>query len=77
YYGSSLGSRIGEAERGRLARRGDRLWLIGYVLLFLAPSLILFAVGLLAVGVIWLGLWLALAVVVVRQFPRVQTPHPG
>lgn len=43
YYGSSLGSRIGEAERGRLARRGDRLWLIGYVLLFLAPSLILFA----------------------------------
>lgn len=77
YYGSSLGSRIGEAERGRLARRGDRLWLIGYVLLFLAPSLILFAVGLLAVGVIWLGLWLALAVVVGRQFPRVQTPHPG
>jgi hypothetical protein len=77
YYGSSLGTRIADAERGRLARRGDRLWLVGYVLLFLAPSLILFAVGLLLVGVIWLGLWLALVVVVVRQFPRVQTPHPG
>jgi hypothetical protein len=40
YYGSSLGGRIDDAERGRYSRRGDRLWLLGSTLLFLDPSLI-------------------------------------
>ena len=42
YYGSSLGSRIDDAERALYSRRGDRFWLLGYTLLFLDPSLILF-----------------------------------
>ena len=72
YYGSSLGDRrIDDAERARYARRGDRFWLLGYTLLFLGPSLILFSVGLLVVGAAWFALWLVYVVFVVRYFPRV------
>jgi hypothetical protein len=74
YYGSSLGGgRIDAAARARYSRRGDRFWLLGYTLLFLAPSLILFSVGLLVVGSAWFALWLVYAVFVIRFFPRVQT----
>ena len=73
YYGSSLGGRIHDAERARYSRRGDRFWLLGYTLLFLGPSLILFSVGLLAVGAIWFALWLVYLLFVIRNFPRVQT----
>ncbi|MGH7560812.1 MAG: hypothetical protein ACRENB_07315 [Gemmatimonadales bacterium] len=73
YYGSSLGSRIDDAERALYSRRGDRFWLLGYTLLFLDPSLILFSVGLLVVGSVWLALWLVYALFVIRYFPRVQT----
>ena len=73
YYGSSLGSRIDDAERALYSRRGDRFWLLGYTLLFLDPSLILFSVGLLAVGSVWFALWLVYFLFVIRSFPRVQT----
>jgi hypothetical protein len=73
YYSSSLGGRIGDAERALDCRRGDRCWLLGYTLLFLGPSLILFTVGLLAVGVVWFALWLVYVLFVIRYFPRVQT----
>ena len=73
YYGASLGDRPDDAARRRDFRRGDRMWLLGCVLLFLAPSLVLFTVGLLAVGFVWLALWLVYVVFVVRHFPRVQT----
>jgi hypothetical protein len=73
YYSASLGSRIDEAERALYARRGDRFWLLGYTLLFLAPSLILFSVGLRVVGSAWFALWLVYFLVVIRSFPRVQT----
>jgi hypothetical protein len=73
YYGSSLGGRIDDAERARFSRRGDRFWLLGCVLLFLAPSLILFTVRLLPVAFAWFALWLVYLVFVMRQFPRVQT----
>ena len=73
YYGSSLGSRIDDAERAVYSRRGDRFWLLGYTLLFLDPSLILFSVGLLVVGSAWFALWLVHVVFVIRYFPRVQT----
>ena len=75
YYGSSLGSRIDDAERALYSRRGDRFWLLGYTLLFLDPSLILFSVGLLAVGSAWFALWLVYLLFVVRYFPGVQTPR--
>jgi Flp pilus assembly protein TadB len=73
YYGSSLGSRLDDAERALYSRRGDRFWLLGYTLLLLGPSLILFSVGLLAVGSVWFALWLAYVLFVFRYFPRVQT----
>ena len=73
YYSSSLGSRIDEGERALCSRRGDRFWLLGYTLLFLDPSLILFAIGLFAVGAAWLALWLVYLLYVIRYFPKVQT----
>ncbi len=73
YYGSSLGGRIGDAERARYSRRGDRFWLAGYTLLLLDPSLILISVGLPVVASAWFALWLVYLLVVIRYFPRVQT----
>ena len=73
YYGSSLGSRVDDAERARLARRGDRFWLLGHTMLLLAPSMVLVSVGLLLVGAVWLALWLSYVIFAVRTFPRVQT----
>jgi ABC-type multidrug transport system permease subunit len=73
YYGASLGDRIDHAERARYSRRGDRFWLLGCVLLFLAPSLILFTVRLLPVASVWFALWLVYVLFVIRYFPRVQT----
>ena len=73
YYGASLGGSIDEAERTRYARRGDHIWLLGCVLLFLAPSLILLTVRLLAVASVWFGLWLVYVIFVLRHFPRVRT----
>jgi hypothetical protein len=73
YYGSSLGGRIDDAERARYSRGGDRFWLLGCVLLFLAPSLVLFTIGLLVVASVWFALWLVYLLFVMRHFPRVQT----
>ena len=73
YYRSSLGGRNGDSQQALFSRRGDRFWLLGYTLLFLAPSLILFSLGLLSVGAVWCGLWLVYVVFVIRFFPRVQT----
>ena len=73
YYAASLGSWIDHPERAQYSRRGDRLWLLGCVLLFLAPSLILFTVRLLAVASVWCALWLVYVLFVIRYFPRVQT----
>src|SRR5215510_10209764 len=73
YYISSVGSRIDEAERALCSRRGDILWLLGYTLLFLDPSLILFTIGLRVVAFVWFALWLVYLVVVIRYFPRLQT----
>jgi hypothetical protein len=73
YYGSSPGTRLDDAQRSASARRADHLWLLGYLLLFLAPSLILFSVGLVFVGAAWLVLWLLTLLFSIRFFPLVQT----
>ena len=73
YYCVSVGSGIDDSERARYARRGDRFWLLGNTLLFLDPSLILFSVGLAAVGSGWFALWLVYLLFVIRHFPRAQT----
>jgi len=73
YYCSSVGSRIDDADRALYSRRGDRFWLLGDTLLFLAPSLILFSIGLLAVAFAWFALWLMYLLFVIRYFPKAQT----
>lgn len=73
YYGASLGNQLDDGERALYSRRGDRCWLFGYTLLFLDPSVMLFSVGLPAVGSAWLALWLVYLLFVIRHFPRVQT----
>ena len=73
YYCSSLGDRFNDADRATYSQRADRIWLAGYTLLFLAPSLVLFAIGLLAVGSVWFALWLVSLLFVIRHFPRMQT----
>jgi hypothetical protein len=73
YYGSSLGSRSDDAERTVYSRRGDRFWLLGYSLLFLVPSLILFLVRLVATASAWFALWLLYVLFVIRYFARVRT----
>ena len=72
YYASSLGGRT-TMPSGLGTLVAATLWLLGYTLLFLDPSLILFSVGLLAVGSAWLALWLVYVFFVIRYFPRVQT----
>ena len=73
YYSASLGDRIADAARSHHSRRGDCFWPLGCVLLFLAPSLILFTVRLLAVAVVWFVLWLVYLLFVMRNFSRVRT----
>ena len=77
YYSSSLGGRIDAAERATNSRRGDRFWLVGSILLFLDPSLILFSIRLPAVGAVWFALWLVYLLFVIRYFPKVQTVATG
>ena len=75
YYGASLGDRPDDAARRRDFRRGDRLWLLGCVLLFLAPSMILVTVKLFAVASAWFALWLVYVVFVIREFSRIRGPR--
>lgn len=73
YYGASLDGRIDDPERARYSRRGDHFWLLGCILLFLAPSMILFTVRLLAVAAAWFALWLVYLCFVLRYFPRIRS----
>jgi cobalamin synthase len=65
------------AESARESRRGDQMWVAGYTLLFLSPSIVLVAVGLLLVAAVWFALWLAYAAYVRRYFPRVRAGRGG
>lgn len=72
YYGASLPNQIEDARRIQYSRRGDRFWLLGCVLLYLAPSMVLFTVRLFAVAYLWLALWLVYVTFVIGNFRRVQ-----
>lgn len=75
YYRCSLGGGgMSDAEKALHARRADRFWLLGYTTMFLAPSLVLFLIGLWAVASVWLAFWLVYLFFVVRYFPTIQTP---
>ena len=71
YYAAAMGDRFGDDERHQLQRRADLAWVIGYSLLLVVPSLVLFTVKLVLVGTFWLALWLVYVVFVIRNFPRV------
>ena len=71
YYCACAGSRFDELERATHSRRADWFWLVGYTLLFLAPSLILFAVGLWGIGAVWIALWLIYLAFILRYFPKI------
>jgi hypothetical protein len=77
YYRCSIGGGMSEADRKVYARRADRFWLLGYTMMFLAPSLVLFLIGLFVVASVWLGLWLVYLFFVVLYFPKVQTQRLG
>jgi len=77
YYRCSLGGGMSDPERTLQARRADRFWLMGYTTMFLAPSLVLFLIGLYIVASVWLAFWLLYLFFVVRYFPRLQTPRDG
>src|ERR1043165_2199239 len=75
YYRCSLGGGMSDTEKTLQARRADRFWLMGYTTMFLAPSLVLFLIGLHIVASVWLAFWLFYLFFVVRYFPRLQTPR--
>jgi len=75
YYRCSLGGPMSDTERTLQARRADRLWLLGYTTMFLAPTLVLFLVRLRIVASVWLAFWLLYLFFVVRYFPSLQTPR--
>lgn len=72
YYGASLES-FEDRTRRSYGRRADTLWFVGYLLLFLSPSLVLFAVRLQLVGAIWFVLWLGSLLWGLANFPRLRT----
>lgn len=73
YYRCSLSGQMSESEGKTYARRADLFWLLGYTMMFLAPSLVLFLLGLFAVASVWLGLWVVYLFFAIRYFPKVQT----
>jgi hypothetical protein len=73
YYGAWLGGRMIDTDRPPDARWGDRFWLLGYALLLLAPTLVLFSIELIAVGCVWFALWLVFFVFIIRRSPKVWT----
>ena len=74
YYRCSLGGALSDTERVLHARRADRLWLLGYTTMFLAPTLVLFLIRLYVVASVWLAFWLLYLFFVARYFPGIQTP---
>ena len=75
YYRCSLEGGMSDTDRTLHARRADRFWLLGYTTMFLAPSLVLFLIGLRAVGSVWLVFWLVYLFFVARYFSGIQTPR--
>jgi hypothetical protein len=73
YYSASLCSRFDEVERALYQHRADRLWVVGYTLLFFVPSMILVTVGLFAVASAWFVLWLAYVAFEIRYYPKIET----
>lgn len=73
YYAQMLSLSHSSLKAEMFRQRADRLWLVGFSLLVLEPSLILFTVGLIFVGVVYLALWIAYMVFEVYVFKEIQS----
>ena len=61
------------AKANKYRRKADILWLIGFSLLVLEPSLILFTVGLTIVAVVYLILWISYFIFQFYMFAEIQS----
>ena len=73
FYAITLVPSHDSAKGAKYRRRADTLWLIGFSLLVLEPSLILFTVDLTLVAVVYLLLWISYAVFQFYMFAEIQT----
>lgn len=68
YYALTLPRSWSSMQTMALLRRGDRLWLVGYTILLLEPTLILFTLRLYPVALVWLGLWILYLYLTFREY---------
>ncbi len=73
YYKLTLALSLGIAKPEKFRRKAETLWVIGFSLLVLEPSLILLSVGLVAVAVVFLVLWISYFIFVVHVFIETQS----
>jgi len=70
YYGTTLTLSLAPGQVTNVFGKAEAFWLIGYSLLLLEPSLILFTVNLLVVGLYALVLWFSYLLLTWLQFRK-------
>ena len=70
FYSVTLPWPVTSDEAALLRRRGDKFWLLGYTVLLLEPSLILFTVNLPIVAIVWLGLWVSYLILELNEYRK-------
>ena len=77
FYLTTIPPSPGSAKSSTLLGRAQGLWLLGYSLFLLEPSLILFTIRLYIVALIWLGLWLSYLGLTLREYRKAQPAALG
>ena len=70
YYGTALTLTLRPEQATNIFGKAEAFWLVGYSLLLLEPSLILFTVNLIAVGLYGLVLWFSYLYLTWLQFKK-------
>src|SRR6266705_6470025 len=70
YYGTTLTLSVAPGQVTNIVGKAEAFWLVGYSLLLLEPSLILFTVNLIAVGLYGLVLWFSYLYLTWLQFKK-------
>ena len=73
FYAVTLVPLHDRTKADKYRRRADTLWLVGFSLLVLEPSLILFTVGLTAVADVYLVMWIGYVVFQFYMFAEIQS----
>jgi len=73
YYELTLSQSLSRTKQEMIRRRADTLWVGGFGLLLLDPSLMLFTVGLMVVAVLWLVLWISYLIFSINVFRQTQS----